>query len=149
MSMMNILEAKKRYDYAMCVYLRTLIFIIGQNCPLVDEIEDEDDEENAVHFIGYFMGDIPAATARYRMLNDDTAKIERVGVLEEYRGQGLGREMVLHILEQLNNDPSINTIKLGAQDHALGFYNKMGFVEYGDGYMEAGIPHHMMEYKKA
>lgn len=146
---MNILEAKKRYDYAMCIYLRTMIFIIGQDCPLVDEIEDENDEEEAVHFIGYFTGDIPAATARYRMIDDHTAKIERVAVLEEYRGEGLGKEMVSHILSVLKKDSSITSIKLGAQDHALGFYNKLGFVEYGDGYMEAGIPHHMMDYTKA
>lgn len=147
--MMNILKAEKKYDYAMCIYLRTIIFIVGQDCPLVDEIEDEDDEENAVHFIGYLMGDRPAATARYRVLNGNIAKIERVGVLDEYRGKGLGKEIVLHILDILKEDKSITTIKLGAQDHALGFYGKMGFVQYGDGYMEAGIPHHMMEYKKA
>lgn len=146
--MMNILEAKKKYDYAMCIYLRTMVFIIGQDCPLVDEIEDEDDEENAHHFIGYLMGDRPAATARYRLINEGTAKIERVAVYEEYRGQGLGKEMVLHILDILKKDNSIKAIKLGAQDHALGFYSKMGFVQYGDGYMEAGIPHHMMDYKK-
>lgn len=145
---MNILEAKTRYDYAMCIYLRTKVFIIGQNCPLVDEIESEDDEENSVNFIGYFMGDEPAATARYRILEGNIAKIERVAVLDEYQGKGLGKEIITHILDILKQDKSISAIKLGAQDHALGFYNKLGFVEHGDGFMEAGIPHHMMEYKK-
>lgn len=145
---MNVIEASNKYDYAMCVYLRTMIFIIGQNCPLVDEIESEEDEEGAVNFIGYLMGDRPAATARYRILKGNIAKIERVGVLDEHQGKGYGRDIVLHILEKLNNDSAVTEIKLGAQDHALGFYNKLGFKEYGDGYMDAGIPHHMMEYKK-
>lgn len=146
--MMNIIEAKTKYDYAMCIYLRTMIFIIGQDCPLVDEIETREDEEEAVNFIGYLMGDIPAATARYRMIDDKTAKIERVGVPDEHQGEGYGKAMVLHILDILKNNPAIKCIKLGGQDHALGFYNKLGFKEYGDGYMDAGIPHHMMEYKK-
>lgn len=145
---MNIIEVSNKYDYAMCIYLRTMIFIIGQDCPLVDEIESEDDEESAVNFIGYMMGDIPAATARYRVLKGNIAKIERVGVLDEFQGKGFGRDIVLHILDKLKNDKSITEIKLGAQDHALGFYNKLGFKEYGDGYMDAGIPHHMMEFKK-
>lgn len=145
---MEIIEAKKRYDYAMCIYLRTIIFMIGQDCPLVDEIESEEDEEDSVNFIGYLMGDRPAATARYRVMNN-IAKIERVGVLDEHRGKGLGQEMVLHILDRLKKDRSIKAIKLSAQDHALGFYNKLGFSQYGDGFMDAGIPHHMMEYKKA
>lgn len=146
--MMNIIEAKKRYDYAMCIYLRVMVFIVGQNRPLVDELENEDDEEDSANFIGYLIGDRPAATARYRMIKDDTAKIERVAVHEEYQGQGLGKQMVQHLLDILKADDTIKTIKLGGQDHALGFYNKLGFQEYGDGYMDAGIPHHMMEYKK-
>jgi predicted GNAT family N-acyltransferase len=145
----NISEAKNRYDYAMCIYIRTMVFIIGQDCPLVDEIENAEDEEQSVNFIGYLVGERAAATARYRMIDKNTAKVERVAVLDEYRGQGLGKEMVSYILDRLEKDTSVKTIKLGAQDHALEFYKKLGFVQYGDGFMEAGIPHHMMEYKKA
>ena len=145
---MTIIQAEKKYDYAMCIYLRTMIFILGQDCPLVDEIENEEDEESAINFIGYLIGDRPAATARYRIIEEGVAKIERVGVLDEHQGQGLGRDIVLHVLHLLKNDEKIKTIKLGAQDHAIGFYNKLGFKEYGDEYMEAGIPHHMMEFTR-
>jgi predicted GNAT family N-acyltransferase len=33
---------------------------------------------------------------------------------------------------------------LGAQGHAKGFYARQGFVEFGDVFMDANIPHIMM-----
>ena len=35
-------------------------------------------------------------------------------------------------------------IVLHAQDHALGFYERCGYEVEGDGFEEAGIPHHKM-----
>ncbi len=148
MSEMTIIEATKKYDYAMCIHLRTMVFVIGQDCPLHYDIESYEDEESAVNFIGYLVGDRPAATARYRMVDKNTAKIERVAVLDEHRGKGLGKEIVLNVLDVLKENKAIKTIQLGTQDQAIDFYGKLGFVKYGDGFMDAGIPHHMMEYKK-
>ena len=35
-------------------------------------------------------------------------------------------------------------MRLHAQTHALGFYEKHGFVAEGEEFMEAGIPHFVM-----
>jgi predicted GNAT family N-acyltransferase len=36
------------------------------------------------------------------------------------------------------------SVVLNAQTHALGFYRGHGFVEEGEEFMEAGIPHRTM-----
>ncbi len=36
-------------------------------------------------------------------------------------------------------------VDLGAQTHAVDFYRKLGFMPYGDEFMEANIPHQAME----
>jgi predicted GNAT family N-acyltransferase len=33
---------------------------------------------------------------------------------------------------------------LGAQSHATGFYEKLGFAAFGDEFLDAGIPHRHM-----
>ena len=40
--------------------------------------------------------------------------------------------------------PGVESVKLGAQTHALSFYEKLGFTAYGPIYDDAGIPHRDM-----
>lgn len=143
MTDVEIIEAKTRHDYARCIYLRTQIFINGQNVALGDEFMPDEDE--AVTYLGLVNSD-PVATGRYRLLDNGFAKIERVGVLEDCQGKGYGRELMLYLIDALKaQDPAIQ-IKISAQDHAIPFYEKIGFSVDGQGYMDAGIPHHAMIY---
>ena len=41
--------------------------------------------------------------------------------------------------------PDCKTFRLGAQDYAIPFYERLGFAVDGDGFMDAGIPHHWMQ----
>jgi ElaA protein len=40
--------------------------------------------------------------------------------------------------------PGVSRAKLGAQVHALGFYERLGFVAVGPVYLDAGIEHRDM-----
>lgn len=40
--------------------------------------------------------------------------------------------------------PGVTRAKLGAQTHAIGFYERLGFAAYGPEYDDAGIPHRDM-----
>lgn len=142
---MEIVKAEDPYHFALCIYLRTVIFIIGQKVAWEDEIIEGEDSQ-AVSFVG-FVENEPVATARYRVVGGETGKIERVGVLPEHQGKGYGRAMISHLISELKNNYNLKSLKLGAQDHAIPFYKKLGFEVEGDGFMEAGIPHHMMVMK--
>jgi ElaA protein len=41
----------------------------------------------------------------------------------------------------------VTKVKLGAQTHALGFYERLGFTAIGDEFDDAGIPHREMVLK--
>ena len=70
------------------------------------------------------------ATARVTPMGE-TAKIQRVAVLERYRGTGAGAQLMRDILEDLR--PDFTTVKLGSQTHAIGFYEKLGFKKRPNG----------------
>jgi len=146
MSHMNIRRADTRFDFAACVYLRTIVFFGEQNVPFHEEINQQEDE--AVYFICW-LNNLPVATARYRILDDNTGKIERVCVHPDHRGKRYGREIMVFLIDDLGQNQNIERIKLSSQDQAIPFYESLGFQTIGDGYMEAGIPHHMMERKAA
>ncbi|MEO9863959.1 MAG: GNAT family N-acetyltransferase [Yoonia sp.] len=127
-------------DYAPCIALRRAVFIEEQGISEAEEMDDLD--ESAIHMLATVDGQ-PAGTARL-LLQDDIGKIGRICVLSDYRGTGLGARIVEAAMDHLRTLPNIKRAKLGSQDHAIGFYEKLGFVGYGPFYDDAGIPHQDM-----
>ena len=134
-------ETKK--DHAHSVQVRTLVFVVGQNVPAAREI---DEDEDLSHYYIAMMGDGAVGTVRWRR-DGDLAKIERLAVLDSVRGKGIGKKLMNYILEDIKKS-GVEKIKLGSQDHAIPFYESLGFSVFGEGYMDGGtIPHHDMILK--
>jgi len=137
-----IREVKDASDFAICMAIRMEVFVREQGVPLDEEMDDHD--ATATHYVMQLDG-APVAVARTRILEDGTAKIERVAIRAQHRGMGLGRQLMQHLIARLRNHPKTKTIRISAQAQALEFYEKLGFTLQGEGHMEAGIPHFTME----
>ena len=83
-------------------------------------------------------------TARVVFPADDTAKIERMAVLQAFRNTGIGKEMISFMDEELRQR-QVTHIILHAQHQVIGFYKACGFNETGKPFEEAGIRHVKME----
>jgi predicted GNAT family N-acyltransferase len=70
--------------------------------------------------------------------------VGRVCVLQSARGTGLGADIIRATVAIARETPGIARVKLGAQTHALGFYEKLGFQAFGPVYDDAGIDHRDM-----
>jgi predicted GNAT family N-acyltransferase len=71
-------------------------------------------------------------------------KIGRMAVLPEFRGTGVGRD-ILRFLMKSARERGLRKAILHAQLSAQGFYLKEGFMPLGDVFDEAGIAHRKME----
>lgn len=140
MTKISICKIKTKDELAVCQEIRKEVFVLGQNVPLHEERDGLD--EHAEHYL-LSANQKPAATARIRFI-DTVAKIERVAVLDGHQGTGLGRSLMNHIIDELRTRPKILKAMLGSQTHAIPFYAKLGFVPYGEEYMDANIPHRNM-----
>ncbi|WP_419419533.1 GNAT family N-acetyltransferase [Legionella sp. D16C41] len=120
-----------------CLAIRLKVFVEGQQVPLAEELDGKDEESD--HYL-LTLQQLPVGVARIRYLNN-IAKVERVAILPDYQEQGLGKQLMQGIISDLKRDKKINAIKLGAQCHALIFYEKLGFKVCSDLYLDAGIPH--------
>ena len=127
-------------DLAACHAIRRVVFIDEQAVP--EELEMDDLDGEAIHLLATVDGR-PAGTARL-LLRDEVGKIGRVAVLADQRGTGLGAALIRAALDELRAVPGVTTAKLGAQVHALRFYERLGFTAFGPVYDDAGIPHRDM-----
>lgn len=114
--------------------LRVDVFVIEQGVPA--ELEWDEADEVSTHAVAY--DDAGAAVATGRLLPD--GHIGRMAVLKSARGRGIGSR-VLHALIDEARRHGHRAVVLHAQTHALAFYARHGFIERGDEFMEAGIPH--------
>lgn len=133
-------EIAETDDLVTCRRLRRIVFIDEQGVSEADEIDDRDGE--AIHLLATD-GGRPVGTARL-LIEGETGKIGRVCVLQEARGTGLGAALIRAGVERLRQVPGVAKVKLGAQVHALGFYERLGFAAYGPVYDDAGIDHRDM-----
>ena len=71
--------------------------------------------------------------------------IGRVAVRKVARGTGAGRTLMYELeaqaLARHGADGTVR-VELSAQDHAMPFYEKLGYIPYGDAYLDEGISHH-------
>jgi ElaA protein len=127
-------------DIATCRALRRTVFIEEQGVSEADEVDDLDDV--AIHLLAVADG-APVGTARLLVMGR-VGKIGRVCVLPEARGTGLGAALIRAALEELRRQPGVGEAYLGAQVHAVGFYEKLGFAVEGDEFIDAEVPHRHM-----
>ncbi len=127
-------------DLEACLALRHSVFVQEQGVPIEEERDALD--ATATHLMARD-GDTPVGTARI-LFQGDTAKVGRVCVLEHARGTGLGADIIRATVDIARETLGISRVKLGAQIHALGFYEKLGFQAFGPTYDDAGIDHRDM-----
>ena len=126
-----------------CLSLRRTVFIEEQNVPENEEVDGDD--PNCDHIL-LTISDDPVGAARLKYY-DNFVKVQRVCVLKNYRGQGIGSNIINFIIKHIERNDICNSVRLGSQIHALEFYKGLGFVEFGEEYLDAGILHKDMEYQ--
>lgn len=126
-------------DFAICMAIRMEVFVFEQNVPAEEEWDAYD--KTSTHFFARSDGK-PCATARLREY-EGAAKIERMAVRKNVRGQHVGDALLNYVMEHARSKGFTRAL-ISAQTHAIPFYEKLGFTVASDEYMEAGIPHKAM-----
>jgi len=116
--------------------IRTKVFVEEQLVPYELEVDGLDDK--AEHLIAY-VDNNPVGCARIRIINR-YAKLERIAIVEKYRGRGFGRQLTDFLIEYCKQK-DVDEIRLHSQTYVADFYKKLGFLERGKTFFEADIEH--------
>lgn len=118
--------------------IRTEVFVLEQRVPEDDEFDDDDPE--ARHYLARDNEQKTIGTAR---LTAD-GRIGRMAVKQSWRGCGVGDALLRSAIEDARSR-RLPEIRLAAQTHAIGFYQRLGFEAYGDEFDDVQIPHRWMK----
>ncbi|MBN0043912.1 GNAT family N-acetyltransferase [Streptomyces actuosus] len=149
-SLCAVRVAEDPADREACFALRKEVFVGEQGVP--EDIEYDAHDPGAVHVLAVREDGVPLGTGR--LLHGAAAlaqgtgdasvgSLGRLAVAREARGLGVGAALV-RAVEDAARALGLTAVDLHAQTHALGFYERLGYVPYGPEYQEAGIAHRAM-----
>ncbi|MGG7213188.1 GNAT family N-acetyltransferase [Clostridium nigeriense] len=117
--------------------IRVNVFVVEQECAY-QEIDEKD--KKAYHI---YLKDKNEIKAYLRVL-DKGISYEEVSigrVLTTERGIGLGNKIIEAGIKVAKENMNADKIKIEAQSYAKKFYEKFGFNQISDEFLEDGIPH--------
>ncbi len=117
--------------------IRGAVFIEEQGVPKEIEWDGEDDVSH--HFMA--INEAGQRVGCGRLL--PSGRIGRMAVLPEFRGQGIGRQILDAAIARAC-ELGFRRVTLHAQKAVVDFYRKAGFLPEGGEFSEAGIPHQAM-----
>ncbi|MFF0018338.1 GNAT family N-acetyltransferase [Streptomyces sp. NPDC005374] len=137
-------------DREACFAVRKEVFVGEQGVP--EDLEYDAYDAVAVHVLAVREDGEPIGAGR--LLYGEAAagktggdltvgSLGRLAVTQAARGLGVGAALV-RAVEDAARARGLAAVDLHAQTHALGFYERLGYVAYGPEYPEAGIPHRAM-----
>ena len=119
--------------------LRVDVFVVEQRC-VYPEIDGQDPA--SVHVLGIADNGTLAAYARILPPHGkEPPHIGRVIVDPAFRGKHLGRHLMHHALNALENQHGSHRGVLGAQAYLVHFYGSFGYIPVSEIYLWDGIPH--------
>jgi predicted GNAT family N-acyltransferase len=121
-------------------FIRSEVFIKEQRVPA--ELELDEFDLSASHALAY-QGEQCVGTGRLVHLGNCHAQIGRMAVLAQFRGKGMGKQILRRLID-LAKLEGVSSLILHSQLAAIPFYEKLGFQAEGSSYEEAGIPHRNM-----
>ena len=127
--------------------LRSEVFVVEQNCVYQDIDKNHHDsyhvmikqEEELVAYLRII---------KHYPLFSDPPSIGRVVIPLSHRKKGYARSIMLYAINYIYTDLKENTIVISAQKYLIQFYESLGFITIGEGYLEDGIPHIIMAHTK-
>lgn len=131
-------------DYFSALEIRTKVFVLEQH--VSPELEVDQFESSAVHFLTTHNGQ-SAGAGRLRV-KDQYIKFERIACLKEFRGTGVGSNLMAFMLEYAQKNYPDLTPYMHSQIIAVPFYEKLGWESVGNMFSEANIQHLAMTYRK-
>jgi len=132
-------EQLSKHELYELLALRMEIFVVEQECVYQDmDFKDQ----KALHILGK-KGNKLVAYSRVFNAGDyfKKASIGRVLVRSSFREHSYGHTILEASVTAIYSHFKAQQIVLSAQQHLKKFYNAHGFKEFGEGYLEDGIPH--------
>ncbi|MGX7243686.1 GNAT family N-acetyltransferase [Enterococcus quebecensis] len=126
----------ERWHQAAAFALRYDVFVLEQEISLQEEFDALDTNER--NYFVVYEGYLAIGTIRYQKKDAVTIQPDRFCVRKEYRGKGIGKQLLLLLEEKAIGDGCLFSV-LSAEKTALSFYKSLNYTVNSAEYIEDGI----------
>jgi predicted GNAT family N-acyltransferase len=133
----EVAEWSREDQRAALLDLRGIVFIQEQGVP--EQRERDGLDPDCWHVLARDEAGHPIGCGRLTPAH----KIGRMAVLQEWRGQGVGMALLRELIARARTQ-GWPDVALDAQVSAIGFYEREGFIAYGEEFEDAGLAHRAM-----
>ena len=132
-------------DISECLAIRREVF--GEEQQFLTAASENLEDKEAIFVLAYETNEqgerFSVATGRLIFL-EDRFKIGRIAVKKEFRGKHYG-DFIVRMLIDKAFSMGAKEVFVGAQAHAIPFYERIGFIGQKEEYFEDGIYHLVMK----
>lgn len=139
MQLQTIRPGTPQYEEMAALRIRVLLDPIGAPHSYVDPKKEAGDI-----LIGAYEAGVLIGCCVLTQKDESTAQLRQMAVDSATQQKGVGRAIVA-CAEGLAKANGYCVLMMHARDAVLGFYRKCGYEVVGEGFVEAGIPHHLMQ----
>jgi predicted GNAT family N-acyltransferase len=136
----DVRTARDRDEVEQALALREQVFCVEQGVAL--EADQDGLDEQAIQVVAVESGRV-LGTCRV-LVDDGIGRLGRMAVERSARGRGVGAA-ILAAAEQSARDAGARLMRLHAQRYVEDMYKVAGYAQYGEEFVEEGIPHVSME----
>ena len=120
--------------------IRIVVFVKEQG--FIDEFDESDND--AIHIV-MFLNDIAIGTSRIIFSKEhDSYMIGRFTIIKEQRNKGFGTKLIEFTESEIIHRFGHIQIAVSAQERAIDFYKKMGYILTNETYLDQNYPHTLM-----
>lgn len=102
------------------------------------------DKDNIL--LGCYDEDKLEGCCQLKRIDKKTVQLRQMAVANGLRGKGIGKAL-LRFAETIARDLGYKRIYMHAREDSMGFYEKCGYVRYGEPFLQQDIQHRLMEKK--
>ena len=121
-------------DWELIKDIRHSVFVVEQSVP--PELEWDGYDQECKHVIALERGRC-IGTGRI----SSSGHIGRMAVARRCRNDGVGRSILIALIQYARDQLALTSVSLNAQISAVDFYEKQGFYRVGEEFWDAGITH--------
>lgn len=138
----QIIHALDDADFEKIFAIREAVF--EQELGVEEEAQVDGFDPVSHHYL-IVSDNVAAGVARWRVTLGGNIRLERLAILEEYRGKGFGKAIMQRMLADI---PQNKTTHVECLSKQAKYFEKFGFVSEEDEFDFQGIPHLRMRLVK-
>lgn len=96
---------------------------------------------DAVHVFSVGENNIVTSYLRMFPKSSEPGTMQMGRILTREHGKGLGKELMRAAMDYACSELGVKSFYMASQDHAVGFYEMLGFHVTSEPFIEAGVPH--------